>query len=114
VEPRLSLLIEAAERGEESAADALFSALYAELHRIARRELARQGVPVSMGATTLLHQAYIEMADKDGASFPDRRRCGYVATYTESLINLLFGTMAADSCWNFRVLQQWQVTPGRP
>lgn len=74
MEPRLSLLIEAAERGEESAADALFSALYAELHRIARRELARQGVPVSMGATTLLHQAYIEMADKDGASFPDRAR----------------------------------------
>ena len=74
MEPTLSTLIQAAERGDESAADALFSALYSELHRIARRELARQGVPVSMGATTLLHQAYIEMADKDGASFPDRAR----------------------------------------
>ena len=31
VEPTLSLLIQAAERGDESAADALFSALYSEL-----------------------------------------------------------------------------------
>ena len=68
------MLIQAAERGDESAADALFSALYAELHRVAKRELARQGVPVSLGATTLLHQAYIEMAAKDRTSFPDRAR----------------------------------------
>jgi RNA polymerase sigma factor (TIGR02999 family) len=74
LEPTLSLLIEAAERGDQSAADALFSALYAELHRVAKRELARQGVPVSLSATTLLHQAYIELSGKDGTSFPDRAR----------------------------------------
>jgi RNA polymerase sigma factor (TIGR02999 family) len=72
--PRLSELMEAAERKEQPATDALFSMLYAELHRIAKRELARRGMPVSLGATTLLHQAYIEMADKDAASFPDRAR----------------------------------------
>jgi len=70
----LSSLIQAAERGDQSAADALFSSLYSELHRIARRELARQGLPVSLGATTLLHQAYIEMVSKDGTAFPDRAR----------------------------------------
>jgi RNA polymerase sigma factor (TIGR02999 family) len=74
VESTVSLLIQAAERGDESAADALFSSLYSELHRIAKRELARQGVPVSLGATILLHQAYIEMAPKDGTAFPDRAR----------------------------------------
>jgi RNA polymerase sigma factor (TIGR02999 family) len=74
MEPKLSLLIEAAERGDQSAADALFTALYSELHRMARRELARQGGLMSLGATTLLHQAYIEMAAKDGDSFPDRAR----------------------------------------
>jgi len=74
LESTISALIEAAEHGSESATDALFSALYAELHRIARRELAHQGVPVSLGATTLLHQAYIEMAARDGTSFPDRAR----------------------------------------
>jgi RNA polymerase sigma factor (TIGR02999 family) len=74
VESTLSVLIETAERGDQSAADALFTALYAELHRVAKRELARQGVPVSLSATTLLHQAYIELAEKDGAAFPDRAR----------------------------------------
>ena len=87
MEPTLSLLIEAAERGDQSAADALFSALYSELHRVARRELARQGVPVSLGATTLLHQAYIEMAAKDGTSFPDRARfMGYASRVMRGLI----------------------------
>lgn len=74
MEATLSELIETAERGDQSAADALFSALYTELHRVAKRELARQGVPVSLSATTLLHQAYIELAAKDGVAFPDRAR----------------------------------------
>lgn len=83
----LSSLFEAAERGDVSAADALFSALYSELHRIAKRELARQGAPVSLGATTLLHQAYIEMAEREGMSFPDRARfMGYAARVMRGLI----------------------------
>ena len=87
MEPRLTSLIQAAERGDQSAADALFSALYSELHRMARRELSRQGVPVSLGATTLLHQAYIEMAAKDGNSFPDRSRfMGYASRVMRGLI----------------------------
>jgi RNA polymerase sigma factor (TIGR02999 family) len=77
----------AAERGDSSAADALFSALYTELHRLAKRELARQGSAMSLGATTLLHQAYIEIAGKDAASFPDRARfMGYTARVMRSLI----------------------------
>lgn len=83
----LSSLFKAAERGDASAADALFTALYSELHRIAKRELARQGVPVSLGATTLLHQAYIEMAEREGISFPDRARfMGYTARVMRGLI----------------------------
>jgi RNA polymerase sigma factor (TIGR02999 family) len=79
--------MDAATRGDASAADALFSALYAELHRVAKRELSRKGVAVSLGATTLLHQAYIEMADKDGAAFPDRARfMGYAARVMRGLI----------------------------
>jgi RNA polymerase sigma factor (TIGR02999 family) len=83
----LPSLFEAAARGDVSAADALFSALYTELHRIAKRELSRQGVAVSLGATTLLHQAYIEMAERDGTSFPDRARfMGYTARVMRGLI----------------------------
>jgi RNA polymerase sigma factor (TIGR02999 family) len=67
-------LVEAAERGDRSATDALFSALYAELHRVAKRALAHQGAAVSLGATTLLHQAYIDIAAKDETLFPDQGR----------------------------------------
>jgi RNA polymerase sigma factor (TIGR02999 family) len=74
VGPTVSSLIEAAERGDQSAANALFSKLYRDLHRIARRELGRQGTPVTLGVTTLLHEAYIEMAGNDRVSFPDQSR----------------------------------------
>lgn len=87
MEPTLVSLMDAASRGDASAADALFSALYAELHRVAKRELSRQGVPVSLGATTLLHQAYIEMAAKDATAFPDRARfMAYAAHVMRGLI----------------------------
>jgi RNA polymerase sigma factor (TIGR02999 family) len=85
--PTLSLLIQAAESGDRSAADALFTALYSELHRVAKRELAREGVPVSLGATTLLHEAYIEIAAREGTSFPDRARfVAYAARVMRGLI----------------------------
>lgn len=74
MQPTLLALTEAAERGDQLAADALFGALYSELHRISKRELAQHGGALSLGATTLLHQAYIEMARNEGPSFPDRGR----------------------------------------
>jgi RNA polymerase sigma factor (TIGR02999 family) len=87
VESRLSSLMDAAEHGDGPAANELFSALYAELHRLARRQLAGQGASVTLGATTLLHQAYIEMAAKDGAAFPDRARfMGYAARVMRGII----------------------------
>jgi RNA polymerase sigma factor (TIGR02999 family) len=74
VDSRLLSLIQATEQGDAAARDALFAELYAELHRLARRELARHGSPGSIGVTTLLHEAYVEMAGRDGVSFPDRPR----------------------------------------
>ena len=85
--PTLSTLITAAERGEKAAADALFSALYSELRRLARYELARHGAPMSVSATTLLHKAYIEMAGNNEASFADRTRfMGYASRVMRGLI----------------------------
>ena len=55
-------------------ADELFSALYNELHRLTRRELARRGPDGSLGVTTLLHEAYVNMAERNGPVFPDRAR----------------------------------------
>ena len=87
MESNLSSLIEAAEQGDNSASEALFSALYSELHRLAKRELARQSAPLTLGATTLLHEAYLDMAGRGGPSFPDRARfMGYAARVMRGLI----------------------------
>ncbi len=70
----LLALIDAADRGEPAAAERLFAQLYSELHRVARRELARHGAPMSLGASSLLHETYVDMASREGPSFPDRAR----------------------------------------
>lgn len=87
LEPTISWLIEATEKGDDTASEALFSALYSELHRMAKRELACRRGYVSLSATTLLHEAYLAMAARDGQSFPDRPRfMGYAARVMRTLI----------------------------
>src|ERR1700722_8778726 len=68
--PPISLLERAAGQGESAIDDTLFSALYAELRQLAKRELARQGAAVSLSATTLLHEAYLDMAVRRAADNP--------------------------------------------
>lgn len=83
----ITSLITAAERGDVSAASSLFETLYAELHRIAQRELSKHAVPMTLGATTLLHEAYLDMAQRDGTGFPDRARfMGYASRVMRGLI----------------------------
>ena len=87
LESTLSSLIAAAETGDSSATEALFSTLYSELHRLAKRELARRGGAVSLSVTTLLHEAYLDMAGRAEAKFPDRARfMGYAARVMRGLI----------------------------
>lgn len=85
--PEIKALIDAAERGEGNASEALFRALYDQLHRLARRELAQRGAGASLGVTTLLHEAYLDMVDRTGASFPDEARfLRYAARVMRGLI----------------------------
>jgi RNA polymerase sigma factor (TIGR02999 family) len=89
MESNLSSLIEATEHGDSSAAEGLFAALYSELHRLASRELARRGAPLSLSVTTLLHEAYLDIASRNdkGPCFPDRGRfMGYAARVMRGLI----------------------------
>jgi len=41
---------------------------------MAKRELAKRGYGITLGATTLLHEAYLEISGREGARFPDRPR----------------------------------------
>jgi RNA polymerase sigma factor (TIGR02999 family) len=83
----IGFLIASAERGDHTAADALFAALYSELHRLAGRQLARGGANLTLGTTTLLHEAYLNMSRREGTSFPDRARfMAYAAKVMRRLI----------------------------
>ena len=83
----ITSLLASAEQGDRAAADAVFAALYEELHRMARRELSRRGSGVSLGATTLLHDAYLDISGREGTAFPDRNRfMGYASRVMRNII----------------------------
>jgi RNA polymerase sigma factor (TIGR02999 family) len=87
LEPTIESLIAQANSGDQSAHQRLFEALYADLHRLARRELGRSGGGISLGVTTLLHEAYVDISGREGNSFPDRARfMAYAAKAMRGLI----------------------------
>lgn len=59
-----------AQAGEAGATDRLFTALYQQLRRIARREAGRLGPNAPLGATTLPDEAWLEMSQRDALAFP--------------------------------------------
>jgi RNA polymerase sigma factor (TIGR02999 family) len=80
-------LISAAEGGDTIAAEELFGVLYSELHRLARHELARHSPSLGISPTTLLHEAYLDLAAQTGSVFPDRPRfMSYAARVMRSLV----------------------------
>ncbi len=70
----ISELAQASDQGDGAAARALFAALYDELHSLAEQQLWRAGGQLSLGTTTLLHEAYLKLAEREGPRFPDRSR----------------------------------------
>ena len=70
----LAALVARAETGDPAAKDALFATLYGELHRLAQSHLHRSAGPLTLGATTLLHETYLNIASRDELAFPDRAR----------------------------------------
>ncbi len=80
----LGHLLQLVERPEGHAPAELFQALYRELHRMAERLLGPQRASVS--ATTLLHEAYLELSARR-ARFPDPARFfAYAARAMRGLI----------------------------
>lgn len=82
-----SSLVQRAECGDTVARSELFGSLYAELHRIARREAARYGSLPSLGTTTLLHEAYLDLNASAGLVFNDKAHfLGYAARAMRGLV----------------------------
>ena len=83
---RVANAIRAADGGDQRAAEQLFAALYSELHRMAKHQLHRNAFGSTLGATTLLHEAYLDIAARD-PGFPDRARFfAYTARAMRGLI----------------------------
>jgi RNA polymerase sigma factor (TIGR02999 family) len=72
VEAPVGELIRSAQSGDSAAAAALFAALYQELHAIAESQLRRGGPELTLGTTTLLHEAYLNICSREGVQFAGR------------------------------------------
>ena len=69
-----ALLVRQADANEADAKGRLFAALYAELRRLAERQLrVNAGLCISISPTTLLHETYLSLASGN-ATFSDRDR----------------------------------------
>ena len=83
----IAALVARADSGDDAAKGALFAALYADLHRLAQSHIRRSGGPLTLGATTLLHEAYLDISKRDTAAFPDRNRfLGYASRAMRGLV----------------------------
>ena len=78
VDVAVGQLIRSANVGDGAAADQLFAVLYRELHAIAERQLRGNAGELTLGTTTLLHEAYLNIADREGLHFASR---GQFLTY---------------------------------
>lgn len=71
--PDFAELIRRADGADPAAADELFALLYDELRRLADHHL-RRAHGLTLTTTSLVHETYLNMADRVGNSFPDRAR----------------------------------------
>jgi RNA polymerase sigma factor (TIGR02999 family) len=72
--------------GEGQGQDALFACLYDELRQIAQREV-RRGVGLTLSATTLLHETYFKVQQREDIHFPDQARfLAYASRAMRSLV----------------------------
>ena len=85
--PSLQEVFQRAERGDAEAREALFALLYDELHRLAHANVARARGAMTWNTTTLLHEAYLGLAQREGLRFPDENRfLGYAARAMRGLV----------------------------
>jgi RNA polymerase sigma factor (TIGR02999 family) len=66
----LTAIVARAQGGDPLASQQLFTTLYQQLRRMARRELAQWAPQSALGATTLLHEAYLDISQRDALAFP--------------------------------------------
>lgn len=104
-DPDWQALLQDTAAGISGCKERLFAALYAELHRLAERQLRRSG-GVMISPTTLLHESYLRFSE-GGARFPDKERfIGYASRVMRGLlIDLLRERLALKRGGGFHITQ---------
>ena len=89
-----STLVAQADAGDARARDLLFATLYDELHRLAQREVRRQGAVSPLSATTLLHEVYLAFGAREVGDFPDESR--FLAYAAKAMRGVLIDRVRAN------------------
>lgn len=93
----LTLLLQAAQRGESGALDRVFSLLYRDLRSAARRQLRRHDHRRALNTTLVVHESYLRLRDRKELRPADRQQfLAYAATAMRSVIVDLARQRLAD------------------
>ena len=68
----VTLILQAAGRGEVGASDKLWKMVYNEMHRIAHRQLAGEYNKRHLSTTALVHEAYLRLVDDNHIEWESR------------------------------------------
>jgi len=80
-------LLAAWSSGDQSALNTLMPLVYNELHRIARRAWSQYPPTDTLQPTALINEAYLKLANADGATFQDR--CHFFAVASKAMRQIL-------------------------
>lgn len=69
---QITRLLQRHRAGEDAAFDELVSLVYDHLRRVARGQLARRAPFETLSATSLVHEAYVQLRDEHGVDWQDR------------------------------------------
>ena len=89
----------ASEAGNRTARDELFARMYRELHRLAQHHIANGSGPITLSATTLLHEAYLDISGREHLTFPGRN--SFMAYASRAMRGLVI-----DYCRSKRALKR--------
>jgi len=78
-EKEITELLSEVNRGDESAAEALFDRVYTELRRMAKGYLRKERQEHTLQPTALVHEAYLKLVGSDNKNWHDRKHFFNVA-----------------------------------
>lgn len=83
----ITQLLHAAQQGDQAAAGQVVAQLYADLQRLARRQVRQAGHLTLLDTTALVHEAWMRLPGAEAAHFPDRRHfLAYAAQAMRSVV----------------------------